>query len=147
MAFAYDTWNTVGPILVIRPYTLRPLARTGTAMTAQASNSLSLSRPRGTAPPKLQGDNNAGDRRQSGRQHGRGSVLACHVRLGVLVAAGLALLTITLIGLFVVLPLVLVGSVALYLYVRHRLRRVQAAQRPRDGVIDAEYSVVDHRKE
>jgi len=42
---------------------------------------------------------------------------------------------------------VLVGSVALYLYVRHRLRRVQAAQRPRDGVIDAEYTVVDHRQE
>jgi fatty acid desaturase len=82
-----------------------------------------------------------------GANTGAGRFWRAMIRLGVLVAAGLALLTITLIGLFVVLPLVLVGSVALYLYVRHRLRRVQAAQRPRDGVIDAEYTVVDHRQE
>jgi hypothetical protein len=52
-----------------------------------------------------------------GANTGAGRFWRAMIRAGVLVAAGLALLTITLIGLFVVLPLVLVGSVALYLYV------------------------------
>jgi hypothetical protein len=69
------------------------------------------------------------------------------IRLVVLTAAGLALLTITLIGLFVVLPLVLVGSIALYLYARRRLRQFQAGQRSRGGVIDTEYTVINHRQE
>ena len=69
------------------------------------------------------------------------------IRLVVLAAAGLALLTITLIGLFVVLPLVLVGSIALYLYARRRLRQFQAGQRSRDSVIDVEYTVINHRQQ
>ena len=84
---------------------------------------------------------------KQGTNTGAGRFWRSMIRLSVLVAAGLALLTITLIGLFVVLPLVLVGSIALYLYVRRRLRQFQAGQRPRDGVIDAEYTVIDHRQE
>jgi membrane protein implicated in regulation of membrane protease activity len=78
---------------------------------------------------------------------GAGRFWRSMIRFLVLATAGLALLTITLIGLFVVLPLVLVSSIALYLYVRRRLRRVQARQRSRDGVIDAEYTIIDHRQE
>jgi hypothetical protein len=78
---------------------------------------------------------------------GAGRFWRSMIRFLVLATAGLALLTITLIGLFVVLPLVLVGIAALYFYARRRLRQFQAGQRPRDGVIDAEYTVIDHRQE
>jgi cytochrome bd-type quinol oxidase subunit 2 len=65
------------------------------------------------------------------------------IRLMVLAAAGVALLVVMLIGFFVVLPLVLAGGIASYFYLRRRLR--QAPHRSRDGVIDAEYTVIDHR--
>jgi Flp pilus assembly protein TadB len=65
------------------------------------------------------------------------------LRLAVLISAALALLAITLVGLFVVLPLLIVGGIGLHFYLRHRLR--QARRHPADGVIDAEYTVVDHR--
>jgi cytochrome bd-type quinol oxidase subunit 2 len=58
-------------------------------------------------------------------------------------AAGVALLVVMLIGFFVVLPLVLAGGIASYFYLRRRLR--QAQHRSRDGVIDAEYTVIDRR--
>jgi cytochrome bd-type quinol oxidase subunit 2 len=61
----------------------------------------------------------------------------------VLSAAGLALLAVMLIGFFVVLPLVLAGGAASYFYLRRRLR--QARHRSWDGVIDAEYTVIDRR--
>jgi len=50
-------------------------------------------------------------------------------------------MAVMLIGFFVVLPLVLAGGVAAYFYLRRRLR--QAQHRTRDGVIDAEYTVID----
>ena len=65
------------------------------------------------------------------------------LRLVVLISATLTLLAITLVGLFAVLPLLLVGGIALHFYLGHRLRR--ARRRPADGVIDAEYTVLDHR--
>jgi cytochrome bd-type quinol oxidase subunit 2 len=61
----------------------------------------------------------------------------------VLTAAGVALMAVMLIGFFVVLPLVLAGGVASYFYLRRRLR--QAQHRTRDGVIYAEYTVIDRR--
>jgi hypothetical protein len=65
------------------------------------------------------------------------------VRLAGLLLAGVALLAITLVGLFVVLPLVLLVGIALHFYLRRRLR--QARQRSWDGVIDAECTVVERR--
>jgi Flp pilus assembly protein TadB len=74
---------------------------------------------------------------------GPGRLWGAMLRLAVLISAALALLAITLVGLFVVLPLLLVGGMALHFYLRRRLQ--QPRQRPADGVIDAEYTVVDHR--
>jgi len=70
-------------------------------------------------------------------------LLATVIRLTVLTAAGVALLAVMLIGFFVVFPLVLAGGIASYFYLRRRLR--QAQHRSRDGVIDAEYTVIDRR--
>ncbi|PVE24124.1 hypothetical protein DC522_12605 [Microvirga sp. KLBC 81] len=80
-----------------------------------------------------------------GAKAGTGPFWTALIRLAVLTAAGLALLALILIGLLIVLPLVLVGGVALLFYVRRRLRQAQSRRHPRDGVIDAEYTVVDHR--
>ena len=66
------------------------------------------------------------------------------IKLAVLITAVAVLLAITLIGLFVVLPLLLVAGIALHVYLRYRLRHVQRPQ-PKDGVIDAEYRVVERR--
>ena len=70
-----------------------------------------------------------------------GRLLPTVIRLMVLTAAGVALMAVMLIGFFVVLPLVLAGGVASYFYLRRRLR--QAQHRSQDGVIDAEYTVID----
>ncbi len=72
-----------------------------------------------------------------------GRLLATVIRLTVLAAVGIAVLALVLIGFFVVLPLVLAGGIASYLYLRRRLR--QAQHRSRGGVIDAEYTVIDRR--
>jgi hypothetical protein len=65
------------------------------------------------------------------------------VRLAVLIMAGAALLAIVLIGVIFILPLMLFSGVALHLYLRRRLR--QARRRSWDGVIDAEYTIVERR--
>jgi hypothetical protein len=70
-------------------------------------------------------------------------LLATIIRLAVLAAAGAVLLTLALVGFFVVLPLMLTGGIASYFYLRRRVR--QAQQRSRNGVIDAEYTVIDRR--
>jgi len=72
-----------------------------------------------------------------------GRLLPTVIRLMVLAAAGIALLVVMLIEFFVVLPLVLASGIASYFYLRRRLR--QAQRRSRDGVIDAEYTVIDRR--
>jgi Flp pilus assembly protein TadB len=58
-------------------------------------------------------------------------------------AAGIALLAMMLIGLFVLLPLLLAGGTALYIYLRRRVRR--ARNRRQDDVIDADYTIIEHR--
>ncbi len=70
-------------------------------------------------------------------------LLVIVIRLAVLAAAGTVLLALVLVGLFVVLPLMVVGGIASYVYLRRRVR--QAQQRARRGVIDAEYTVIDRR--
>jgi len=72
-----------------------------------------------------------------------GGFLSILIRLALLAAAGIALLILVLVGFLVVFPLVLVGGVASYFYVRRRMR--QARQRSRDGVIDAEYTIIDRQ--
>lgn len=67
--------------------------------------------------------------------------LAILIRLALTAAAGVALLTMVLVGFFVVLPMMLVGGIASYLYLRRRIHLVR--RRARNDVIDAEYTVID----
>ena len=66
------------------------------------------------------------------------------IKLAILITTVAVLLGIMLIGLFVVLPLLLVAGIALHVYLRYRLRHVQRRQ-PKDDVIDAEYRVVERQ--
>lgn len=72
-----------------------------------------------------------------------GGVLSFLMKMLAVAAAGVALLATMLIGLFVVFPLLLAGGTALYFYARRRVRR--ARPHPQDGVIDAEYTIIEHR--
>lgn len=72
-----------------------------------------------------------------------GGVLSFLVKMLAVAVAGIALLAMMLIGIFVVFPLLLAGGTALYFYARRRVRRAQPP--PQDGVIDAEYTIVEHR--
>jgi uncharacterized membrane protein len=74
---------------------------------------------------------------------GSGRVWGSMMRLAGLILAGAVLLAVVLVGLLVVLPIMLVGGIALSFYLRRRLRQAQRKQ-PRDGVIDAEYTVIEH---
>jgi membrane protein implicated in regulation of membrane protease activity len=65
------------------------------------------------------------------------------VKLVAAAAAGIALLAMVLVGLFVLLPLLLAGGTALYFYLRRRVR--QARPRSPSDVIDAEYTVIERR--
>jgi Flp pilus assembly protein TadB len=75
---------------------------------------------------------------------GSGRVFGPMMKLAGLFLAGAVLLAVILVGLLVVLPIMLVGGIALSFYLRRRLRRAQRKQ-PQDGVIDAEYTVIEHR--
>ncbi|MBQ0821920.1 hypothetical protein KBI52_17145 [Microvirga sp. HBU67558] len=70
-------------------------------------------------------------------------LLAIVIRLAVLAAAGAVLLALVLVGFFVVLPLMVIGGIASYVYLRRRVH--QAQQRSQSGVIDADYTVIIHR--
>jgi hypothetical protein len=70
-------------------------------------------------------------------------LLTTIIRLAIMTAAGIILLTMVLVGFFVVLPLMLIGGAASYFYLRRRAH--QTRQRPQAEVIDAEYTVIDHR--
>ncbi|MPR06165.1 hypothetical protein [Microvirga tunisiensis] len=72
-----------------------------------------------------------------------GGLLTILIRLALLAAAGIALLTMVLVGFFVVLPVMLIGGCASYFYLRRRIRR--SRQHSHDGVIDAEYTIVDRQ--
>jgi positive regulator of sigma E activity len=66
------------------------------------------------------------------------------MRLVGLFLVGAVLLAVILVGLFVVLPIMLVGGIALSFYLRRRLRWAHRKQ-PQDGVIDVEYTVIERR--
>ena len=72
-----------------------------------------------------------------------GQLWSALLRLAMFITAALALLAITLIGMFIVLPLLLFGGIALHFYLRYQTR--QSQRRSADSVIDAEYTVIDHR--
>jgi Flp pilus assembly protein TadB len=74
---------------------------------------------------------------------GSGRIWGLIMRLAGLFLAGVALLAILVVGLFFLLPLMLIGGIALYFYLRRRLR--QARQRSWDGAIDAECTVIERR--
>jgi Flp pilus assembly protein TadB len=59
------------------------------------------------------------------------------------IAAAAALLIIVLVGLIIVLPLALLGGLAMYVYLRRRLRKQK--QKPNNDVIDADYTVIERR--
>ncbi|MBB4039998.1 putative membrane protein [Microvirga flocculans] len=66
------------------------------------------------------------------------------LRLVAALAAALVLLVAAFIGLVVVLPLLFIGGIALHFYIRRKLR--QAQSKADDGVIDAEYTVIERRE-
>ncbi len=74
---------------------------------------------------------------------GSGRIWGLIMRLAGLFLAGVALLAILVVGLFFVLPVMLIGGIALHFYLRRCLR--QARQRSWDGAIDAEYTVIEVR--
>ncbi len=76
---------------------------------------------------------------------GPGQFWGTMIKLAVLISAGIALLAVMLIGLVIVLPVMLVGGVALHFYIRRKLRQAQKRHPHQDGVIDAEYTVIEHR--
>jgi hypothetical protein len=65
------------------------------------------------------------------------------IKLIVWVLLSLALLAAAFVAFAVVLPLILIGGIALHFYLRRQLRR--ARQRPSERVIDVEYTVIDRR--
>jgi hypothetical protein len=65
------------------------------------------------------------------------------IRLIVLALVGLALFAAAFVTLAVVLPLILIGGIALRFYLRRQMRR--ARQHSPERVIDVEYTVVDRR--
>jgi hypothetical protein len=75
---------------------------------------------------------------------GPGRVWVPMMRLAGLFLAGAVLLAMMLVGLFLVLPVMLIGGIALYLYLRRQLNRARRRP-PADGVIDAECFIVEHR--
>jgi len=78
---------------------------------------------------------------------GLGQFWGTMIKLAIFVSAALALLAVTLIGLFIILPVMLAGGIALHFYLRRKLRQSQRSQARRgqhhDGVIDAEYTVIE----
>jgi hypothetical protein len=76
-------------------------------------------------------------------------VLPIIIRVLVVIAGGIALLAMFLIGLFVVFPLLLAGGTALYFYLRRRVRHAQpyrrAQTRPEDDTIEVDYTVIERR--
>ena len=62
-------------------------------------------------------------------------------KLIVGIAAAAALLIIALVGLIVALPLALLSGLAMYAYLRRRLRT--GRRKTDDDVIDAEYTIVE----
>jgi hypothetical protein len=75
----------------------------------------------------------------------RGRVLPTLLKLAVLACAGLALLALIFVAFVIVLPLMVAAGVGLTLFLRRRLRWARRRPDPADGIIDAEYKIVESR--
>jgi hypothetical protein len=62
------------------------------------------------------------------------------MRLPGLLLAGTVLLAVIPVGFWIVLPVMLIGGIALSVYLQRRLCR-----QPKDEAIDAEYTVIERR--
>lgn len=71
--------------------------------------------------------------------------LSALVRFALGIVALAVLLTIALVGLVVVLPVMLLGGIVFYVYLRRKLRQAQQQRQAEDGIIDAEYTIVERR--
>lgn len=74
--------------------------------------------------------------------------LSALVRFALGIVALAMVLTVALVGLVFVLPLMLIGGSIFYVYIRRKLRQAQQQHRQRqadDGIIDAEYTIVERR--
>ncbi|WP_457089984.1 hypothetical protein [Microvirga sp. P5_D2] len=67
------------------------------------------------------------------------------IRFGVGIMAAAALLIMMLVGLVVVLPVMLIGGIGFYVFLRRKLRQAQQQRQAEDGIIDAEYTIVERR--
>lgn len=75
-----------------------------------------------------------------GAKGGSSAFLSSLLRLAVLAFAAAGAVALLFVGVFVLLPLVFVGGIALHFYIRRRLR--QAHRREHNDVIEAEYTVI-----
>jgi membrane protein implicated in regulation of membrane protease activity len=76
------------------------------------------------------------------------ALLSMLVRFALGLVALAVLLTVALIGMVVVLPLMIIGGVIFAVYLRRKLGQVHRQHRQRqadDGIIDAEYTIVERR--
>ncbi len=69
------------------------------------------------------------------------------IRLALLTAVGIALVAVVIVGFLVILPLMLIGGIVSYIYLRRRVRRARqhTTGHATGDAIDAEYTVIDHR--
>ncbi|MXQ14018.1 hypothetical protein [Microvirga makkahensis] len=74
-------------------------------------------------------------------------LLGSAIRLALLTAVGIALIAVVIVGFLVVLPLMLIGGIASYIYLRRRVRQARrhAPEHATGDAIDAEYTVIDRR--
>ncbi|MET0426924.1 MAG: hypothetical protein ABW026_00360 [Microvirga sp.] len=89
------------------------------------------------------------------RSGARGRVLPTLLKLALLACVGLALLAVAFVAFIVILPLMLAAGAGLTYYLRRQIRRARTRQAqaqsraqspaPADGVIDAEYTIVESR--
>lgn len=72
---------------------------------------------------------------------------ASPIRTILLVLLGLALMAFAFFTLAILLPIALVGGIALHFYLRHRMRKAMRQGRPngQNDVIEVEYTVVQRR--
>lgn len=71
--------------------------------------------------------------------------LSALVRFTLGIVAAAVLLAAALVGLVVILPLMILGGIVFYVYIRRKLRQAQKQHQANDGIIDAEYTIVERR--
>jgi hypothetical protein len=80
-----------------------------------------------------------------GRSGVRGRVLPTLLKLALLACVGLSLLALAFVAFMVILPLMLAAGAGLAFFLRRQIRRARTRTTPADGIIDAEYTIVESR--